>query len=551
MAGKRKCGDFWRIRAKGYYGVMRDKTEAAETAGVPAQPDMIEETVQRLALKLELIQARLRAACEPTNADTAKDEVQAAATQLQSIKMELQALPIAINPDRQALFRARSDLLNLGEVIDLAAVFLDCSLRLRHFTERATELFGIAPTDAGRPITDFVHQLEYRDLITDVHAVLNDLAPIRREIRSRAGRWYDTRIRPYRSVDGEIDGVAITFADVSERHQVEDTLRTSEIQLQQQKYLIGLSHDPIFVWDYDAGIVEWNRGSEELYGYSRDEALGKIKEELLGTTVPGSSFAALKARLLQERHWAGELRHKTKDGRDLIVESRLQLGSFQGRRLVLESTRDVTVRRTAERRLRLLLGELTHRVRNTLAVVQAIARHTMRNSTSKEDFAERFEARLSALASAHTLLVGSDWQGADFAELARHQLAPYITDDADRLRLTGPSLSLPPELATPFGLLLHELAANAAKYGSLSGGAGTVSLDWALEAENRQRTFKMFWREVGGPAVSELHADGLGTALIDRVIPGARVERQFRPDGFVCTIELVLPQPADDASDAS
>jgi two-component system CheB/CheR fusion protein len=337
------------------------------------------------------------------------------------------------------------------------------------------------------------------------------------------------------------------FVDVSDRHEVEQLLRRSHEQLQQQKRLIDLSRDPIFVWDFDGGIVDWNRGSEELYGFTRDEAFGKSKEELLGTTVPGSSFAALKAKLLEEGNWAGELRQKTKSGNELTVESRLQLENFNGRRLVLESTRDVTARRASERRLRLLLSELTHRVRNTLAVIQAIARHTMRNSTSKEDFGERFEARLSALANAHSLLVSSDWEGADFAELSRQQLAPYIADNPDRLRLDGPAVSLTPDLATPFGLVLHELATDAAKYGSLSVGTGSVSLSWTIAPRDQQRIFKVVWQESGPPATAEQRTTGLGSALIDRVIPGASVEREFRLDGLVCTMELPLPVADEDA----
>jgi len=341
---------------------------------------------------------------------------------------------------------------------------------------------------------------------------------------------------------------ASAFVDESERHQVEQALRRHEEQLQQQKRLIDLSHDPIFVWDFDGGIVDWNRGSEELYGYRRDEALGKVKEQLLGTTVPGSSFAELRAKLLQEKSWAGELRQKTKSGNELTVEGRLQLETFSGRRLVLESTRDVTARRAAERRQRLLLGELTHRVRNTLAVVQAIARHTMRNSQSKEDFVARFEGRLSALAGAHALLVGSDWKGADLAELARQQLAPHITDNPDRLRLKGEAILLSADLATPIGLVLHELATNAAKYGSLSVATGTVGVSWTISAGSNPRMLKLVWQESGGPPAGTANTGGLGNALIDRVIPRAHVEREFRPQGLVCTIELALPEPADDGA---
>jgi two-component system, chemotaxis family, CheB/CheR fusion protein len=125
---------------------------------------------------------------------------------------------------------------------------------------------------------------------------------------------------PYRTVDDKIDGVVITFIDVSERHRVEAALRESERRLAQEMRLVDLSRDPIFVWEVDGGIVEWNRGSEELYGYSREEAIGRPKEQLLRTTVPGSSFSELKSKLIKEGSWAGELRQKTKEGHELSVK---------------------------------------------------------------------------------------------------------------------------------------------------------------------------------------------------------------------------------------
>ena len=317
---------------------------------------------------------------------------------------------------------------NLVSATEIATLFLDSNLRIKRFTERVTELFSITQIDEGRPITDFAHQLEYDDLIKDARAVISDLAPIRREIHSRSGRWYDVRLRPYRTVDDKIDGVVITFVEVSDRHQIEEALRESE------------------------------------------------------------------------------------------------------------------------RRQRRFAGQLSHRVRNTLAVIQAIARHAMRNSQSKEDFAERFEGRLSALAGAQTLLAGADWKGTDLAELARQQLAPYIADNPDRLRLKGESILLPADLATPFALVLHELATNSAKYGSLSVGKGTVGVSWTRDAANNRRLLKIAWREDGGPRVANPKGDGSGSAMIESLIPDAHIEREFRPSGFVCTIELALPEAAEDVT---
>src|SRR5262249_13116434 len=193
-----------------------------------------------------------------------------------------------------------------------------------------------------------------------------------------------------------------------------------------------------------------------------------------------------------------------------------------------------------------LLGELTHRVRNTLAVIQAIARHTVRNSKSLDDFLERFEGRLTALATAHTLLVGSEWKGADLGELAREQLAPHITDNPDRLRLQGDPVSLPAHLATPFGLVLHELATNAAKHGSLSAPAGTVSVAWTTAMRNNLPMLRVVWTETGGPRASSPKAGGFGHTLIESAIPGAHVEREFRAPGLVCTIEVALSESNGD-----
>jgi two-component system, chemotaxis family, CheB/CheR fusion protein len=545
--------------------VMFIEGETVDETLVSGDQHLNDETVRRLTQELELTQGRLRTVREES--DTANEELRAAneelqsineeyrstseeletsKEELQSINEELQTVNSELNLKLEAISRAHSDLQNLVAATDIGTLFLDSGLRIKRFTDRMTELFSITQADEGRPITDFSHRLEYEDLVKDARTVLADLAPVRREIRSRAGRWYDMRVRPYRTVDDKIDGVVITFVDISERHQVEDALRESERRLRQEQHLVELSRDPIFVWDFDGGIVEWNRGSEELYGYRREEALGRKKEVLLGTSVPGSSFAELKAKLMQNGNWAGELRQKTKSGQDLLVESHMQLESFDGRRLVLESTRDVTARRATEHRLRLLLGELTHRVRNTLAVIQAIARHTLRGSKTQREFVERFEGRLAALASAHTLLVGSDWRGADLGELARQQLAPHLTDNPNRLHLKGESTLLPADLATPFGLVMHELATNAAKYGSLSASSGTVGLSWTVDTGNKPHRLRLVWEERGGPPPGEPKAGGFGSALIDSVIPAAHVEREFRPEGLVCTVEVELPETPED-----
>ena len=193
-----------------------------------------DETVLRLTQELELMQARLRTVREELDAAnedlraaneelqsineeyrSTSEELETSKEELQSINEELQTVNTELKLKLEAISRAHSDLQNLMAATDYGTLFLDASLRIRRFTQRVTELFSITPLDEGRPITDFAHQLEYDGLVKDARAVLADLAPIRREIRSRDGRWYDLRLRPYRTVEDKIDGVVITFVDIS------------------------------------------------------------------------------------------------------------------------------------------------------------------------------------------------------------------------------------------------------------------------------------------------------------------------------------------------
>jgi two-component system CheB/CheR fusion protein len=533
--------------------------------GEPVDPSTLapdqanDATVRRLTQELDLAHARLRTVREESDAAneelraaneelqsineeyrSTSEELETSKEELQSINEELQTVNSELKLKLDVISRANSDLQNLMAATDIGTLFLDSSLRIKRFTDRVTDLFAVTPADEGRPISDFAHQLEYDDLIKDARAVLADLTPVRREVKSRAGRWYEMRLRPYRTMDDKIDGVVATFVDVNERRQVEAALRESEVSLRHEKRLIELSHDPIFIWDFDGTILEWNRGSQELYGYTAQEAIGRPKAALLRTKVPGSSFEELKKKLDDTGSWAGELRHHAKDGRELIVESRIVLEKIDGQCLALETTHDITERRTWEQRQRMLLGELTHRVKNTLAVVQSIAHQTLRATKSTKDFVESFDGRLSALARAHTLLVSSEWAGADLAEMAREQLQPYLSEDPGRLRIDGEPVLLSADVATPFGLVLHELATNAAKYGSLSRRKGAVSLSWTVRTRSNERIVDVVWKETGGPAAKAPKGTGLGSTLIDRVIPNASVKREFATDGLVCTIAFPL-----------
>jgi two-component system, chemotaxis family, CheB/CheR fusion protein len=205
---------------------------------------------------------------------------------------------------------------------------------------------------------------------------------------------------------------------------------------------------------------------------------------------------------------------------------------------------DITEQRKADEtwqnHQRLLLRELTHRVKNTLAVVQAMARQSLRGSGANRQALDDFTARLNALSVAHEVLLRNDWKGAELHALVSQQLAPYLVPGSERLWLKGPRTLLPAAVATPFSLLLHELATNAAKYGALNTPSGRVNLVWQTVDREAGLVLEVVWSEEGGPPVTRPQTAGFGSYLIEYGLGDACVHRDFRPEGFVCKIELPL-----------
>jgi len=219
----------------------------------PKSADHGNQTVTQLRQELDMAQSRLRTMREESEAANEElraaneelqsineeyrstaEELETSKEELQSINEELQTVNSELKLKLETVSRANSDLQNLMAAMDFGTLFLDSGLRIKRFTPGMADLFSITPGDVGRPITDFTHQLDYEGLVADAHAVLNDLAPVEREIRSRKGGCYQARIRPYRTVDDKIDGVVATFIDVTERRQMEDALRAANERLEKQ-----------------------------------------------------------------------------------------------------------------------------------------------------------------------------------------------------------------------------------------------------------------------------------------------------------------------------
>jgi len=189
----------------------------------------------------------------------------------------------------------------------------------------------------------------------------------------------------------------------------------------------------------------------------------------------------------------------------------------------------------------LLVEELNHRVKNTLAILQSIAAQTFRSASRPER--EKFEGRLRALAEAHNLLSTEKWQGSDLQDVIDRVLQPYLLNAPERVRMFGPKVPLAPRLAVVLSMILHEIATNAAKYGALSNDSGTVSLDWEILEEDAGRNLRLIWTEAGGPPVSAPVQRGFGSRLIERSARdqlGGEATVDFLPRGVVYTLTVAL-----------
>jgi PAS domain S-box-containing protein len=351
---------------------------------------------------------------------------------------------------------------------------------------------------------------------------------------AKDGRTIDVSltISPVRDTRGRIIGASKIVRDITEGKRAESLLR-------RQADLLDQSHDAIFVWKVPGGITYWSRGAEALYGYTQEEAIGRVSHELLRTRadVP---MTEIEAQVTTVGNWRGELKHTTRDGRTVIVESRHDRVIYDGEAYALETNRDITEIKARQERIQLLMDELNHRSKNILSLVQSIARQT--SGSNHEDYITRFSQRLQALAANQDLLINNEWNGVGVHDLVRAQLAPFSDLIGQRILIHGPVLSFTPAAAQGVGLALNELATNAGKYGALANLKGRVDIAWACD----EGTFSISWTESDGPPVIPPERRGFGNTVIislaEMSVDGA-VDLQFPQAGLTWRLTC----PADKA----
>ena len=434
--------------------------------------------------------------------------------------------------------------------VDYAIITADLQDRITGWSSGATRLLGWEEAEVlGRPCKLIftpedcaagVPEAEMRRALSKGKAV-DERWHIRRD---GTLFWAVGELMPLH--DHVLLGYLKILRDRTEQRRSEDALRESE---QRYRLIVESARDyAIFTTDLQGRITSWNRGAREVLGWSEAEAVGRPntilytpEDHMAGIAEAEMAQSVAEGRAEQDR-W-----HLRSDGTRIWgTEVMTPLQDSDGKAHgFLKILRDRTDQKREEEQRKLLLAELNHRAKNTLATVQALLAQTASGAATPAALQEALEGRLNALAVAHDLLTREVWTGAWLADVVRVNLAPYSAN-ADRLRVNGPDLRLTPNAALVLSMALNELATNAAKQGALSNDQGRLDITWSLECQTEAPghcMLDMLWREQGGPPVVSSPQRGHGSRLIEDSVSyqlGGNVSLQFLPEGVECRFKVPM-----------
>jgi len=337
------------------------------------------------------------------------------------------------------------------------------------------------------------------------------------------------------------DGFAVSFSDVSERKRSELAVADSVLRLQR---VIDKVLAFIGVMTPEGILKEVNQPALDIAGLSREDVIGKPFWDTYWWSFSEESQTRLK-QAIEEVKGGKQPRYdvliRVGETEKIWIDFQLSPQFDANGKLVemIPSGTDINERKAAESHRQLLVTELNHRVKNSLATIQAMARQTIRSSVDMESFERSFTARLSAISTAHEILIESNNARADLRLLIKRQVGPYV-DETRQLNVSGGTAMLAAECAHSVGLVLHELATNAAKYGALSRSGGDVNISCEEIGDGNVR---IVWTENGGPTVSPPRRSGFGSRLIKQSIEfslGGSVDVIYAKDGVIAT--LIVPK---------
>jgi PAS domain S-box-containing protein len=334
-----------------------------------------------------------------------------------------------------------------------------------------------------------------------------------------------------------LDVLARQAADLIDRTQIEQRFRWLAS-------IVESSDDAIIGKNIDGIITSWNNGAERLFGYTADEVVDKPATILFPPDRHDEERTILERIMRGERIDHYETVRRRKDGSSIDVSLTISPVKNAEGQIVGASkiARDITERKRAEAREKMLMAELDHRVKNVLARVAMVILTSRHGSTSTDEFARSLSGRINAMAAAHSLLSQEHWDSVRLDALVRNQLAPYAT--GANIMISGTEVMLSPVATQVVAMVLHELVTNAVKYGGLSAPTGRISVSWERRSNGHAAANLVFvWHEQGGPPTpAEVHS-GYGTRLIREFVPhelGGTVDLKFAATGVSCKIEFPL-----------
>jgi PAS domain S-box-containing protein len=361
--------------------------------------------------------------------------------------------------------------------------------------------------------------------------------------------FLDMIIEPVAAEDGDVIGIFVEGFDVTEQVRARAAVEESNRLLTAATAVARLG---VFELDQETGKATLNERAREIYGFGPegDLTIADLTSRIDSRDLDHVASAAAEADATRRRRQVLEYRIHLPDGsvRNIVSIGDRLLGPDGQIRRVVGVFDDLTERRRAEQRQRMLINELNHRVKNTLATVQSIAAQTLRAAADPPSARAAFEARLLALAAAHDLLTIESWRGALLSEVVASVMAPFEGLQRPQISRAGPPIWLRPQQALALSMAVHELATNAVKYGALSSPAGCVSIVWDL---NEAEELVLSWSERGGPRVVSPVRSGFGSRLLQRSLSrelDAEAALTFAPEGVQWQVrfklEAIAPAPA-------
>jgi len=430
------------------------------------------------------------------------------------------------------------------EALPAAIYTTDATGRITFYNEAAAAMWGRRPT-LGEDQWCGSWKLYWSDGTPLPHdacpmaVALKTGRPVR-NVEAIAERPDGTRVpfapypTPLFDTSGELVGAVNMLVDLTHRKQAEENA-------QRLASVVESSDDAIVSKDLRGVVQSWNKGAERLFGYSALEIIGKSITILIPPDRIDEEPSILERLRRGERIGHYETVRRRKDGALIDVSLTVSpIFSSDGRVIgASKIARDIALAKRAREQQKLLLAEIMHRVKNTLATVQAIASQTLCQSPDEERRA--FMARLHALSKAHDLLITDRWDCAPLTAVIEAAIEPF---QRDRFRLEGPDVGLNASTSLHISLALHELATNAAKYGALSNRTGRIRVRWKPMRSDR---LMLAWQEQDGPPVVPPKRKGFGSILIEHAFESVRF--RYAPRGLTCSFHAPLPA-ADRKGDA-